>query len=305
MAIALSAIRDLLLPGLKAVQGRYDKIPTRWSKCFETGTSKLALERTAQMRFMPLAVEKAEGAATHVDTGAGQRFLYNQEHKELSLAYVITRKAIEDNQYKSQFNPSNLGLQDSFAQTKEIYAADVFNTGTTFDAEVGGDGKALFATDHPIDGETIANRPAVQSDLNEAVLLTAMTDISDTWKDEAGLKIMARAKMLMVPPALEPVAIRLLMSELRPGTANNDVNAIRFTTGGLKGEDYFVNEFLTSARAWFLKTDKKGLQYFTRVPFEMSMWIDDLTDNLFVKGRERFSFSYYDWRSVYGSHPTS
>ena len=304
MAIALASIANMLLPGLKEVTGKYKEIPATWAKCgFQKGTSKMALERRVQVAFLPVAREKSEGAATHVDDRAGQRFTYNQEHKELSLAYVITRKAVEDNQYKSAFNPSNLGLQRSFSQTKEIYAANVFNTGTTYDSAVGGDGKALFATDHPIDGSTIANTPAVQSDLNEAVLLAAQEAISNNWKDERGLKIAARGTKLVIPVALEKVVVRLLMSELRPGTANNDVNAIRFVAGGLK--DYVVNPYMTSDRGWVLLTDQEGLSYLDRVPFEMSMWVDDLTDNLFVKGRERYSFSYYDWRAGYASFPTN
>jgi hypothetical protein len=121
--------------------------------------------------------------------------------------------------------------------------------------------------------------------------------------DERGIKIVARADCLLVPAALEPVAIRLLRTALRPGTNDNDVNAIQHVGGGLR--DYIVNEFLTSNFAWFVKTDKRGLIYYDRVPFEMDMYVDFDTDNLKVKGRERYTFSYFDWRSVYGTYPTS
>jgi hypothetical protein len=223
--------------------------------------------------------------------------------KELSLGYIITRKAVEDNQYRAEFNPSNLGLQDVFATTKEIYAANIFNTGQIFDQTVGGDQQALFSVNHPIESSVVANMPATAVDLNESTLLTAMTTIRNTWVDERNIKIAARAELLLVPAALEPVAVRLLRTQLRPGTNDNDVNAIQHVGGGLR--DYIVNEFLTSNFAWFVKTDKRGLIYYDRVPFEMDMYVDFDTDNLKVKGRERYTFSYFDWRGVYGSFPTS
>lgn len=304
MAVNLAQIRDLLLPGLRGVTGKYEQIPTRWDKVFEKGDSNMALERTASMRYLGLARLKTEGGQTAFDNNAGERYVYNQEHNEIALGYAITRKAIDDNLYKSQFKPSNLGLMESFAQTKEIYAWNVLNTATTYNPAIGGDGKALCATDHPIDGGTVANRPATDVDLNEASLLNAMTTIPVTFLDNAGLKTFARARQLVVPNALEPVAIRLTKTELRPGTADNDVNAILSTSGGLP-EGYIVSEFLTSNFAWFLKTNIKGLLYLSRVPFEMDMQVDFTTDNLLVKGYERYSFSYYDFRSLYGSFPTS
>jgi|SRR5215472_5966596 len=303
MAIDLASIKNELFPGLAAVEGRYKKIETKWSRLFEKRNSKMALERRTQMAYLPLAREKAEGQSTYFDDRAGERWLYAAEMKEISLGYLITRKAVEDNQYKAEFNPSNLGLQDVFAVTKEIYAANIFNNGTTFDNTVGGDGKALFATDHPIDGGTVANRTSPDVDLNESTLLTAMTSIRNNWVDERNIKIAARAELLFVPAALEPVAVRLLRTDLRPGTNDNDVNAIKHVGGGLR--DYIVDEFLTSNFAWFVKTDKRGLIYYDRVPFEMDMYVDFDTDNLKVKGRERYVFSYFDWRSVYGAFPTS
>lgn len=303
MAIDLASIKNELFPGLAAVEGRYKKIETKWSRLFEKRNSKMALERRTQMAYLPLAREKAEGQSTYFDDRAGERWLYAAEMKEISLGYIITRKAVEDNQYKTEFNPSNLGLQDVFATTKEIYAANIFNNGTTFDSTVGGDGKALFATDHPVDGATVANRTSPDVDLNESTLLTAMTTIRNNWVDERNIKIVARAELLFIPAALEPVAVRLLRTDLRPGTNDNDVNAIKHVGGGMR--DYIVDEFLTSNFAWFVKTDKRGLIYYDRIPFEMDMYVDFDTDNLKVKGRERYVFSYFDWRSVYGAFPTS
>ena len=304
MAVNLSAIKDLLLPGLRGVEGKYEMIPSQYDKIFTKHDSKLALERTAEMRYPGLAQLKTEGGQTSFDNGAGERYVYNQEHNEIALGYAITRKAIDDNLYKTQFQPSNLGLIESFQQTKEIYGSNILNTATTYNANIGGDGVALCSTAHPIDGGTVANTPTTQVDLNEATLLNAMIAIRTNFKDQAGLKVFARGRKLIVPPQLEPVAIRLTKTELRPGTADNDVNAILSTSGGLP-EGYMVNDFLTSAYAWFLLTNIDGLSYMERVKFETDMQVDFVTDNLLVKGYERYSFGYYNWRSIYGSFPTS
>jgi hypothetical protein len=304
MPVNLSQIRDLLLPGLRGVTGQYDQIPTQWDKVFAKGTSNMALERTASMRFLGLAQLKNEGGQTRFDNNAGERFVYNQEHMEIALGYAITRKAIDDNLYKSQFKPSNLGLQQSFAQTKEIYGWNVLNTGNVYNAAIGGDGVALISASHPIDGAVIANTFAIPQSLNESSLITAMQTIPVTFKDNAGLKIFARARKLVVPRMLEAVAIRLTKTELRPGTADNDVNAILSVAGGLS-EGYVASDFLTSNYAWFLLTNIEGLLYLQRIPFEMDMQVEFTTDNLLVKGYERYSFSYNDWRAIWGSYPSA
>jgi len=304
MAVNLSAIRDLLLPGLRGIEGKYEMIPSQYDKIFTKHDSKLAVERTAEIRFLGLAQLKTEGGQTAFDNGAGERYVYNQEHTEIGLGYAITRKAIDDNVYKTQFHPSNLGLIESFQQTKEIYAANILNTATTYNNAVGGDGVALCSTAHPIDSGTWANAPTTQVDLNEASLLNGMIAIRTNFRDQAGLKIFARGRKLIVPPQLEPVAIRLSKTDLRPGTADNDVNAILTTAGGLP-EGYMVNDFLTSPYAWFLLTNIDGLSYMERVKFETDMQVDFVTDNLLVKAYERYSFSYYNPRAIWGSFPTS
>lgn len=302
--VSLVSIRDLLFPGLRGLTGRYEQIPSQYDKIFEKTKSKMSLERTAEMRYLPLAKLKTEGGATAFDNDAGERYVYNQEHNEIALGYAITRKAIDDNLYKTQFQPSNLGLTESFHQTKEIYGANVFNTATVYQTAVVGDGQPLCSTAHPIDGNTYANRPSVDADLNEATLLNAMVSIRTNFRDVAGLKVFARARKLVVPPTLEPIAIRLTKTELRPGTSDNDVNAIFATAGGLP-EGYIVNDYLTSNFAWFLLTNIKGLLYMERVPFETDMQVDFITDNLLVKAYERYSFNYNNPRALYGSFPTS
>jgi hypothetical protein len=304
MAINLASIKDLLLPGLRGLTGKYEQIPSQYDKVFTKFDSKLALERTIEMRYLPLASLKTEGGQTQFDNNAGQRYTYVQEHNEISLGYALTRKMIDDNLYKQQFHPSNLGLMESFHQTMELYAANVLNTATTYNAQVNGDGVSLCATNHPIDGQTIANTFTTQVDLNEATLLAAMINIRYNFRDQAGLKLFARGRKLIVPPQLEPVAIRLTKTELRPGTADNDVNAILSTAGGLS-EGYMVMDFLTSNYAWYLLTNIAGLAYMSRVPFETDMQVDFVTDNLLIKGYQRYSFNYFNWRALYAAFPTS
>jgi hypothetical protein len=303
MPVNLSAIKDLLLPGLRGVTGKYEQIPSQYDKVFTKHNSKMALERTAEMRYLGLAQLKTEGGQTKFDNGAGERYIYNQEHTELGLGYAITRKAIDDNLYKTQFHPSNLGLLESFHQTKEIYGANLLNTATTYNASIGADGVALCSAAHPIDGGTVANTPTTQLDLNEGSLLNGMIGIRTNFRDQASLKMYARGRKLIVPPQLEPVAIRLTKTELRPGTADNDVNAIHTTAGGVP-EGYMVMDFLTSPYSWFLLTNIDGLAYMSRIAFETDMQVDFVTDNLLVKGYERYSFGYYNWRAIYGSFPT-
>src|SRR6516164_6234833 len=304
MPVALAQIRDLLLPGLWGISGKYEQIERQWPKIFKQTDSKMALERRASMRYLGLAQLKQEGGVTAFDNAAGQRYVYNQEHNEIGLGYAITRKAIDDNLYKAEFGPSNDGLMASFQQTEEIYGANIFNTGTTFNANVGGDGVALFSTAHPIDGNTIGNRPTVDTDLNETSLLNAAITIRSTWRDNAGLKIYARGRKAVIPTQLEPVCLRLFRSELRPGTAANDVNAILGMNESFK-EGFIINDYLTNQYAWFLLSNVDGLIFMNRIPFEMDMSVEFTTDNLLVKGYQRYSFGYYDWRAVWGTMPTA
>lgn len=304
MAISLAQIKSELLPGLFDVRGEYDQIPKQWDKVFKVHKSDMAVERSSQMRYLGLPQYKTEGGATAADNNAGERFVWNFTHQEIGLLYAITRKAIDDNLYKKQFKPTNLGLQNSFAQFKEILAANILNNATTYDNSTSGDGQGLCSTAHPYDQGTWANRFSTDLDLNEASLLQGMVNVRTNFFDEAGLRVLSRARKLIVPPALEAVAIRLTKTELRPGTANNDVNAILSTAGGLP-EGYMVMDFLTSTFAWFLKTNIEGLIHMDRKSFEMDMQVDFVTDNLLVKGYERYSFGFNDPRSLYGSFPTS
>ena len=304
MAINLASIKNELLPGLRALTGKYDQIPREWDQIFDVGKSEMALERTVEMRFLAYAQLKTEGAPTSFDNAAGERFTYNQEHIELGLGYAITRKAVDDNLYKKQFNPANLNMMQSFNQTKEILAANVLNTGNVYNAAVLGDGVSLINASHPVDGNVYSNTFATAQDLNESSLLNALISIRTNFVDQAGLKVYARGRKLVIPPQLEPVALRLIKTTLRPGTADNDINAVMFTTGGLK-DGYLVDDYLTSAYPWFVLTNIPGLLYLEREPFEIDMQVDFTTDNLMVKGWERYSFQYNDPRALFGTLPTS
>lgn len=309
MAVNLASIRDLLLPGLAGLPGKYDQIEKQWDKMFDTSTSEMAQERFAAMAYLPLAQLKTEGGPISFDNNAGEFYAINMTHIEVGLGYAITRKAVDDNLYKSQFQPSNLGLIQSFNQFKEINGAAVFNGGasTSNTMQTGGDGQALFSTAHPTEqggGITIANRPTVDQDLGEGSLLNAMVSIRTNWRDNRGLKIMGRARKLLVPNALEPIAVRLTKSDLRPGTSNNDVNAIQSVSGGIP-EGYMVNDYFTSTFAWYLMTNIPGLIHMQRKPFETDMQVDFTTQNLLVTGYERYLFGFKDFRGAYGSLPTS
>lgn len=306
MAIDLAAVRDELRPGLMKVQGEYPRIPAAHKEIFSTRKSELNTEIATQMAYLGAAPYKADGGATVADNRAGQRYKYSITHVGVGIMYAITRNAIMDNLYKQEFRPTNLGLMNSHMQTKETIAANVLNNAQTQDTSLGGDGVALCSTAHPIDGgNTWSNTFSVQQSLNESSLANAQIQIRTGFVDERNLKIMARAKKLIVPPQLEPVALRLLHAELRPGTNENDPNILTDLAGGTLSKTPVVWDYLTSSYAWFLKTSIDGLVHFEREGFETDMQCDFITDNLLVKSYERYSFNYIDPRAIFGSFPSS
>jgi hypothetical protein len=302
MAVTTSQIPSLLLPGLREVKGRYAKREAEYSLIFSKGKSNLQVEKTVHTRLLGLPALKAQGQGVTFDNNSGTRFTYSHLHQVVGLGYTFTEEAIDDNLYKSQFDPSNMGLEDSFLQFKEILGANVFNNGTTYNPAIGGDGLPLFSTGHLVDGNTIANTPTVQLGLNEATLDMG-TNMVRAYRDYANLLIAAKVTRLLVPVALRRVAMRLMETELRPGTADNDINARK--EGGDFGEKYIVNDFLTSPYSWFLLTDKPGFIYLERKPFDISMQVDFVTNNLLVKATERYYIGYDDWRAAWGSFPTN
>ena len=304
MPMSLSVARNLLLPGQWAITGMYVQLPNVRKQVFKERKSNMALEQSTSMRYLATAFIKQEGAPSQADNASGQRYTYNQTHNEFSVMFAMTRKLIDDNLYKAEFGPAVMGLNNAFNRTNEAFAADVFNSATTYQNAIGGDGKALLDTAHPVDGGTFSNLASPAASLNETSLLNGQVAINANFRDNANQRMNAKAQQLIIPPQLEPVAIRLLKTELRPGTAMNDVNAILSTQGGIPN-GYLVWNYLTSQFIWFLKTDQDGLVYMNRTPYETDMSVDFSSDNLLVKGYERNSYNYNEPRCLYGSNPTS
>lgn len=247
MPISRASARDLLLPGLMDIEGKYPQIPTRYKEWAAVSTSKMAMERVDEMRFTGLAALKQEGGATTFDNASGQRFTYVAQHIGVGLGFAVTREMLEDNLYKDQFGPSSMGLANSFAQFKEVYVHSLLNTATTYNASIVADGKALAATDHPIDNGTYANTFSTQLQFNESAVEAAL-NIIRLWPDQANLLAMVRGRKIMLPVGLSWQGERLFKTELRTNTANNDVSAI--LTSGALPEHYSVSEFITSQTAW-------------------------------------------------------
>lgn len=301
MPISRASARDLLLPGLMDVEGKYPQIPTRYKEWAAVGNSKMAMERVDEMRYTGLPTLKNEGGATTFDNAAGQRFTYVAQHIQVGLGFAMTREMLDDNLYKESFGPAAMGLAESFAQFKEIYVHSILNTGTTYNANIVADGKALFATDHPVDNGTYANTFSTQLQFNEAAVESALNTIR-LWPDQANLLAMVRARKIVVPVALSWAAERLFKTELRTNTANNDVSAI--LTSGALPESYVVSEFLTSTTAWFVMTSIMGLVVLDRIPYEMDLQVDPTTGNLLCIGYERYAAFYKNPRAAFGSFPT-
>ena len=302
MATTTSNIPALLLPGIRKITGDYKEMPTQWSQIYAQGNSDMAVERSVSMRYLPLPQLKSSGNPTQFDNLAGQRFTYNHVHVALGLGYAFTREAIDDNLYKTQFDPANLGLRRSFKQMKEIICSAPLNTGNVLNPTIGGDNVPLFSTAHPVDGFNIPNTPINQVPLNENTLLMANNQIR-AFRDNAGLLISSQGRKLVVPKELRHVAKRLIETPLRPGTADNDVATVKENEDLQDG--YFVMDFLTSPFAWFVLSDHGGLIYLERVPFEASMQVEFTTDNLLVKAYERYYAGYDDWRLGWASFPTN
>jgi hypothetical protein len=241
---------------------------------------------------------KAEGAAIAYDN-AQEAWSTRYNHETIALGFSITEEAIEDNLYDSLSARYTKGLARAMAYTKQVKGAAVLNNG--FSASYpGGDGVALFSASHPlVSGGVNSNTPSVQADLNETSLEAAVIQIA-AWTDERGLLIAAKPRKLIVPPALMFVAKRLLDTELRVATADNDINALKAM--GAIPEGYGVNHFLTDNNAWFLKTDvPNGLKHFVRTPLSNSMDGDFDTGNVRYKSRERYSFGWSDPLGMFGS----
>jgi len=298
MAISRAQALKELLPGLNALFGlEYAKYENEHAEIYETESSERSFEEEVKLSGFGAAPVKPEGSAISYDN-AQESFTARYNHETVAMGFSITEEAMEDNLYDSLSARYTKALARAMAYTKQVKAASLLNTGfTTFQS---GDGVTLFNTAHPtVAGGTNSNRPSVDADLNETSLEQAVIDIA-AYKDERGLLIAARPRKLIVPPSLMFVATRLLETELRVGTADNDLNALR-SNGSIPG-GYAVNHYLTDNDAWYLTTDiPNGLKHFVRVAMSTSMDGDFDTGNVRYKARERYSFGVSDPLAMYAS----
>jgi hypothetical protein len=299
MAISRAQLLKELLPGLNALFGlEYAKYGEEHKEIFETETSERSFEEETKLSGFTAAPVKNEGAAIAYDNGQ-EAWTARYNHETIAQGFSLTEEAIEDNLYDSLSGRYTKALARSMAYTKQVKAANVLNNGFTPGFN-GGDGTTLFSTQHPlISGGVNSNRPSTNADLNETSLENAVIQIA-AWTDERGLLIAAKPVKLVVPPALMFVATRLLETELRVGTADNDINAIK-NNGSIPG-GYTVNHYLTDTNAWFLTTDvPNGMKHFVRTPLQNSMDGDFDTGNVRYKARERYSFGFSDPLGMFGS----
>ena len=299
MAISRAQLLKELLPGLNALFGlEYKKYGEEHKEIYETETSERSFEEETKLSGFSAAPVKNEGAAIAYDN-AQEAWTARYVHETIAMGFSITEEAIEDNLYDSLSSRYTKALARGMAYTKQVKAANILNNafaaGVTY-----GDGQTLCSTAHPlVSGGVNSNRPSVAADLNETSLEAAVIQIAG-WTDERGLLIAAKPKKLIVPPALQFVATRLLETELRVGTADNDINAIK--NNGSIPEGYSVNHYLTDTNAWFLLTDvPNGLKHFVRTPMQTSMESDFDTGNSRYKARERYSFGVSDPLGIFGS----
>ena len=302
---AISRANELkqLLPGLNALFGEeYNRYENEHEEIYVTENSERSFEEELKLSGFGAAPVKDEGSAITYDT-AQESFVARYTHETIGLGFSITEEAMEDNLYVSVSARYTKALARAMSYTKQVKAAYPLNNGfsTTFSS---GDGVALFSTAHPlVNGGTNSNRPSVAADLNETSLEDAIIQIGK-WTDERGLKIAAKARKLIIPSDLQFVATRLLQSDYRVGTADNDINAVK--TNGVIPEGYSVNHYLTDTNAFFITTDvPDGMKHFVRAPMTTTMDGDFDTGNVRYKARERYSFGVSDPLGIFGSPGSS
>ena len=305
MAISRAQLLKELLPGLNALFGlEYARYGEEHKEIYETESSERSFEEETKLSGFGAAPVKNEGSAIAYDN-AQEAFTARYSHETIALGFSITEEAVEDNLYDSLSARYTKALARAMAYTKQVKAAAILNTAFTGSGNpVYGDGVVLCSTAHPlVSGGTNSNRPTVGADLNETSLENAVIQIA-AWTDERGLLIAAKPTKLVIPPALQFVATRLLETNLRVGTADNDINALK--NNGSIPEGYTVNHYLTDTNAWFLMTDvPNGLKHFVRTALSNSMDGDFDTGNVRYKARERYSFGVSDPLGIFGSPGSS
>ena len=299
MAISRAQLAKELEPGLNALFGlEYARYDNEAAEIYDTESSERAFEEEVMLSGFGSAPVKTEGTAVSFDD-AQEAYTARYTMETIALAFSITEEAIEDNLYDRLASRYTKALARSMSNTKQVKGAATLNN--AFDSNfVGGDGLELCSTAHVlVNGNTWANEPSTAADLNETSLENVLIYVAG-YVDERGLKVSVRGQKLIIPAALQFVADRLLESTLRPGTADNDINAMR--NMGMLPQGYAVNHYLTDTDAWFMRTDApRGFIHFERMPMSTKMEGDFDTGNVRFKARERYSFGYSDPRCVYGS----
>jgi|TARA_Y100000310_G_scaffold2799_1_gene3646 hypothetical protein len=300
MAISRAQLLKELLPGLNALFGlEYAKYDDEHEDVYETESSDRSFEEDLKLSGFNAAPVKDEGSAISYDN-AQESFTARYNHETIAMGFAITEEAMEDNLYDSLSARYTKALARAMAYTKQVKAVNPFNNGFSGGSYNSGDGVDLFSTSHPlVSGGTNANTPSTQADLNETSLEAGIITIAG-WTDERGLLIAAQPRKLIIPPNLMFVAQRVLKSELRVATADNDINAIK--SMGIIPDGFAVNHYLTDTDAWFIVTDvPNGFKHFVRTAMETSMDGDFDTGNVRYKARERYSFGVSDPLGAYGS----
>jgi len=306
MAISRAQLLKELLPGLNALFGmEYARYGEEHKEIYETEKSERSFEEETKLAGFGAAPVKNEGQAIAYDN-AQEAFTARYNHETIALGFSITEEAVEDNLYDSLSARYTKSLARAMAYTKQVKAASVVNNGFS-GSYLGGDGVSLFGVNssssqvgHPLVGGGVnQNAPATAVDLNETSLENAVIQIA-AWVDERNLLIAAKPRKMLVPPALMFVAKRLLDTELRVGTNDNDINALKQM--GAIPEGYTVNHFLTDPNGWYLITDvPNGMKHFERIALQNSMDGDFDTGNVRYKARERYSFGWSDPLGMWGS----
>ena len=297
MAISRGQLVKELEPGLNALFGlEYKRYENQHAEIYSTESSDRAFEEEVMLSGFAQAQVKSEGSGVTFDN-AQETFTARYSHETVALAFAITEEAVEDNLYDQLSSRYTKALARSMANTKQVKAVNPLING--FGTFTSGDGSALFATNHPTVSGTVSNTLATASDLNETSLEQALIDIA-AMKDERGLKIAARGVKMIIPSELQFTAERLMKTQGRVGTADNDINAI--VSMGMVPQGYRVNNFLTDTDAFYIITDvPNGMKYFERSPIKTAMEGDFDTGNVRYKARERYSFGVSDYRGIFAS----
>ena len=299
MAISRAQLVKELEPGLNALFGlEYKRYENEAGQIFDNESSDRAFEEEVMLSGFGTADVKPEGSGVQYDD-AQETYTARYTHETVALAFALTEEAIEDNLYDRISSRYTKALARSMATSKQVKAANVLNNAFAASGYNGGDGESLCGNAHPTLNGNQTNIPTTASDLSETSLEQALIDIA-SYQDERGLKIAAQGMKMIIPKELQFTAERIMKSQGRVGTADNDINAVK--SMGMVPQGFVVNHYLSDTDAWFIKTDvPNGMKHFVRAPLKTAMEGDFDTGNVRYKARERYSFGWSDWRGIYGN----